>query len=92
MPPKQKREYVVDIPIIIGVGIAFLIFAIVALIPPTSDWLHATANWLSILALLGFFPGIIMIAVGIGLAYQNTRLRAQVKKSVNAGDYGLGQI
>lgn len=88
MPQKQKREYQQDIPVIIGAGIAFLIFATITLIPPISDWLHATANWLAVLALLSFFPGIIMIAVAIGLSYQNTRLRTQVKKSVNAGDYG----
>ena len=87
MPRPEKKEYQQDIPVIIGIGIAFLIFASITLIPPISDWLHATANWLSILALLSFFPGIIMIAIGIGLSYQNTRLRGQVMKAINGGDY-----
>ena len=88
MSPKPKREYEADIPILIGLGIAFLIFASISLIPPVSTWLHEFANWLSVLALLSFFPGIIMLAIAIGLSYQNKRLRRQVLKSIHSGDYG----
>ncbi|NVM30381.1 MAG: zinc ribbon domain-containing protein [Candidatus Helarchaeota archaeon] len=88
MAPKDKREYETDLPVIIGVGIAFLIFAFLSVIPPVSLWINEIGNWLSVLATLCFFPGFIMIAIAIGLSYQNKRLRRLVKRAVISGDYG----
>jgi hypothetical protein len=88
MPRPEKKEYLQDIPVIIGVGIAFLAFATITLISPISDWIHAWVNWLYIFTYLFYFCGVICIAVGIALLYQNKRLRGQVMKAINAGDYG----
>ena len=87
-PAKGKKDYETDLPVILGVGIAFLVFAFLAIIPPISTWINEVGSWLSVLAILCFFPGFIMIAVAIGLSYQNKRLRSLVKRSVLAGDYG----
>lgn len=88
MPEPEKKGYLQDIPIIIGVGVAFLVFATITVVPPISDWIHAWAPWLYVFTYLFYFCGVICITVGIALSYQNKRLRGQVMKAINAGDYG----
>ena len=86
--PKPKTEYMTDIPILVGVGIAMLVVAILSMIPPFSTWINEIGSWLSIFSFLFIFAGIILIAVALGLAYQNRRLKKMVKKAALMGDYG----
>lgn len=88
MSSKHKKEYTTDIPILIGIGIAFLIFATLSVVPPISIVFQSIGAWFSVLAALCFFPGFIMIAIAIGVTYQNKHLKQTVKRAVNSGDYG----
>jgi hypothetical protein len=88
MSPEQKTEYGKDLPVLIAIGIAFLVLGILALVPPVTAWFSNIGNWFATLISLSIIPGFIMIAVAIGLYFQNIRLQHRVVKAVSAGDYG----
>lgn len=90
--PEHKTEYGKDLPVIIAVGIAFMILGILALVPPITAWLQNIGNWFATLLSLSIFLGLLMIAIAVGLYYQNKRLQKQVVRAVNSGDYGSRTI
>ena len=88
MATPTKREYEQDLPVLLAIGLAFLILGILAVVPPISVWFRNIGNWFVTLLSLCIFAGVIMVVIAIALYYQKGRLQSQVVRAVNSGDYG----
>ncbi len=86
--PTDKTEYTTDLPILVGIGVALLIVAVLTYIPPFSTWINDIGSWLYMFTFFFIIGGVVLIAVAIGLNYQNRRLKSKVTKAALMGDYG----